>query len=574
MASNVPAPDRDNGADFHTLYADSGYPLGPQESWPPPLKVLVDVMIHSDQAMLVAWGESLIALYNDAHALLIGDRHPETFGRPLFEAANDISDLDEGHFRQALKGQGSHADGLVLPMARTGRSVSMALDTSYTPIWDAGGVGGVLCLSRETTKSFGTEQRQASLLELCDESRGASEPLQLSRTGNAHGEMAGELVDFEAQTGQSLADQPQAKEDLAYLNAALLARVDEERALNERLMQQGDALQRAQRSLAAIFNASSEGLTLCQLIRDVTGRVVDYQVLDVNPAHRVLTGATREQMLSRPVSEIAPPIDPRWIQLAEKAVRSGKPQAFEVKSHATGRWLDIHTSPVDEDLFAQTFIDVTQRRETEEQRRRLLEEMNHRVMNNFQMVAGLLEMQARRSETKAVEDALQTAVRRVRSLSDLHQSLAESPDSAEVDMAPYLTAISEKLRMTIDDPTRIVLKVKACEAQIDAAIALPLGFVVNELVTNAIKYAFPEGACGEINVVFEPTEDRAYNLVIADGGKGLPKVVETKGTGLGMRLVRAFVSQIGGSLEVRNDPGVAYTVSVPNPRHIATPILK
>ena len=362
-----------------------------------------------------------------------------------------------------------------------------------------------------------------------------------------------------------VSEQRRAQADLRRSNAALQAGIQEERTLNERLTAQGEELSRAQQSLSAIFGASSEGLTLCRLIIDASGRGVDYQVLDVNPAHRVLTGASREQMLSEPVSLIAPPIDPRWIETAERTVRSGQPQAFEIRSGATGRWLDIRVSPVSGDLFAQTFIDVTSRHEAEEARIRLLAEMNHRVMNNFQMVASVLEMQASRSESPRLRDQLRTAVRRVQLLSELHLNLATSPDSGEVDVQPFFNAVCERLRATIEDPERIRLIATSCDARLDPGVAVPLGFVINELVTNAIKYAFPAPAAGEINVVFEDLPGRGYRLTVADGGQGLPEVVESKGTGLGMRLVRGFVAQIGGTLEVRHDNGVIYEICVPQP---------
>jgi two-component sensor histidine kinase len=89
-----------------------------------------------------------------------------------------------------------------------------------------------------------------------------------------------------------------------------------------------------------------------------------------------------------------------------------------------------------------------------------------------------------------------------------------------------------------------------------------LGFVVNELVTNAIKYAFPIPAEGEISVAFS-REPEGFLLRVADGGKGIPASVETKGTGLGMRLVSAFVAQVGGTLDIRRSPGVEYVIRVP-----------
>jgi PAS domain S-box-containing protein len=305
---------------------------------------------------------------------------------------------------------------------------------------------------------------------------------------------------------------------------------------------QSEALERAQESLAAIFNASSEGLTLCRLIRDDAGKVTDYQVLDVNPSPHRLTGATRQQMLSMPVSQIAPPVNPRWFISAQLAVASGQPQSFEVRSPVTGRWLDIHVSPVSGDLFAQTFIDVTGRHEMEAQRMRLLAEMNHRVKNNFQMVASVLDLQARRTRSEEVRDQLKAAQRRIYLLAELHDCLAISPDADQIDFQALLQTLCAKLGDLIETD-RIQLRLRSVPARFGSALAMPLGFIVNELVS---------------------TDEAGYRLVVRDGGRGLPKTTLVKGIGLGMRLVSSFVAQIGAGLTVTEESGVEYTILVPH----------
>jgi PAS domain S-box-containing protein len=327
-----------------------------------------------------------------------------------------------------------------------------------------------------------------------------------------------------------------------------------------RLRAQGEALRRAQESLAAIFNASSEGLTLCRLIRDEAGRAVDYQVLDVNPAHARLTGATREQMLSLPVSKIAPPVDPRWFSSAEQAIATRQVQSFEVYSKVTRCWLDIHVAPVLGDVFAQTFIDVTARRAIEEQRARFLVEMNHRVKNNFQMVASVLNIQARRSGNAEVRAHLTTAQQRIQLLAKLHDRLSAAPNAEDLDFRDYLLSLCDQLRALIDEPERIRLEATCEAARLHSRVATALGFVVNELVTNAVKYAFPSGASGQIRVAFTRDGD-GYRLEVGDDGKGLDDGPAPGG--MGRRLVASFVDQIGGALELRHGPGLHYTILIP-----------
>jgi PAS domain S-box-containing protein len=325
---------------------------------------------------------------------------------------------------------------------------------------------------------------------------------------------------------------------------------------------QNEALKNARENLTTIFNASSEGLALCKAIRNASGDLVDYQVLDVNPAHENLTGASRSQMLSKVVSQIAPPVKPIWFESADRALKTGALQTFELRSPVTGRWLDIHVSPVSGDYFAQTFIDVTERHELEQQRVEFIAEMNHRVKNNFQMVASVLNLQARRSHNLEVKDQLKTAQHRIHVLAELHDSLSAAPQVGQVDFSAYLKALCEKLRSSINDADRIELRFSAEPATFDSSVAVPLGFVINELVTNAIKYAFPAPASGVINVVFAAHGD-GYVLKVSDNGQGLSQAKPANSGGLGMRLVKSFVKQIGGEVEVAQKLGLLYSIKIP-----------
>ena len=216
-----------------------------------------------------------------------------------------------------------------------------------------------------------------------------------------------------------------------------------------------------------------------------------------------------------------------------------------------------------------TAIDITARKAIEEALKRsqdnlvrMFAEMNHRVKNNFQMVASVLQLQARRTDSVGARDQLEAAQRRIQVLAELHDSLASAPDSAHVDFQAYLEVLCDKLRGSIDDPARVRLHVRSDPAHLDFGVAIPLGFVVNELVTNAIKHAFPAPSAGDINVSLSASPTGLL-LEIADGGRGLPETHETANGGLGMRLVRSFVDQIGAALEIKHAPGAEYSIAIP-----------
>jgi two-component sensor histidine kinase len=320
------------------------------------------------------------------------------------------------------------------------------------------------------------------------------------------------------------------------------------------------SLQETRRNLAAIYDASTDGLTLCRVIRDPGGRVIDYQVLEVNKAHQDLTGAPGEAVLAKPVSQIAPPVDPRWFTSADLALRTGHMQQFDVRSPWTLRWLNIRVSKVSEELFQQIFIDVTDRHLLDEQRTRLLQEMSHRVANNFQLMASFLSAQAGSAEP-STRAHLKIAEGRVQVLARLHALLAYAESEHAVNAAAYIEELCAQLRRVIDRPEAVVLSTVLEPLDLDADKIVPIGFIINELVTNALKYAFPPPASGSIEVRLAP-EDDLWVLEISDDGVGLSAaggLAETAG-GLGAKLVRTFVAQIDGELSTVSGLGVRHQV--------------
>jgi two-component sensor histidine kinase len=238
-------------------------------------------------------------------------------------------------------------------------------------------------------------------------------------------------------------------------------------------------------------------------------------------------------------------------------------QQFDVRSPDTGRWLNIRVSPVSHDLFHQTFVDVTDRRLLEEQRGQMLMEMSHRVANNFQMVASFLRIQSLHAEPVA-QASLRTAEGRVQVLAKLHSLLAYTESHREIDVAAYVGELCDQLRGVIDRPADITLRC-ACEPLLLAADkVVPIGFIVSELVTNAVKYAFPPPATGVVSVTLK-ADGETWVLTVEDDGRGLAEPPEDRRTpptagGLGTRLIRTFVNQIGGTLTVRSNQGVAFEI--------------
>lgn len=275
-------------------------------------------------------------------------------------------------------------------------------------------------------------------------------------------------------------------------------------------------------------------------------------------------------------------------RLLAEARDSGRPLSIEyraVQPDGTVRWLlcRAETLPDPEGKprkLVGTHVDITSRKEVEQQRELLFHELNHRVKNNFQVVASLLRMQAGRVEDGVAREHLNNAMRRVMTMADVHTSLYKAGHIDTVDFADYMRDLCEKISNSVLLNSRVKCHVRAETAILKVDRAIPLGLVVNELVMNSIKHAFPGGAEGEIHVTFEP-RDEQFLLAVTDDGVGLPAEgpVDTsmqavkRGNGLGLRLIEAFSQQAGGTLKFeRGRQGARFEIWLPKAIFIASDI--
>ncbi|QNA85028.1 DUF4118 domain-containing protein [Sphingomonas sp. So64.6b] len=209
------------------------------------------------------------------------------------------------------------------------------------------------------------------------------------------------------------------------------------------------------------------------------------------------------------------------------------------------------------ELFRRAARRATQERDREIADRDLfLAEFDHRMKNNFAIVAGLLDMQKRRAADPATADALGVAQMRIDSIARAHRHLYRGGDQpGMVEMRDYLgdlcTALSEALFLR----GGITLTCDTDEASVPRDRAVSIGLVVNELVTNAAKHAFPGRDIGAILVTFRNVSGGGWIVTVSDDGVGLPEapVVTGRDNGLGGRLIEAFARQAGGTLRTDSD---------------------
>ncbi|MEI7945420.1 MAG: histidine kinase dimerization/phosphoacceptor domain -containing protein [bacterium] len=193
----------------------------------------------------------------------------------------------------------------------------------------------------------------------------------------------------------------------------------------------------------------------------------------------------------------------------------------------------------------------------------LLKEIHHRVKNNLQIISSLLRLQAGKLESSEAKAALNATQDRVHSMALIHEHLYRSENLAAVDMASYLKHLCQQLFRTLAvTPDTLHLRLELAHVNLGIDQAIPCGLLVNELVTNAFKHAFPAGRGGEVLVELQPLEDgQGWRLRVSDDGAGLPAGFDVQNmTSLGMKLISDLTGQLGGRLEIGSGPETVFTV--------------
>jgi two-component sensor histidine kinase len=206
----------------------------------------------------------------------------------------------------------------------------------------------------------------------------------------------------------------------------------------------------------------------------------------------------------------------------------------------------------------------------------LMREIHHRVKNNLQIVASLLNLQASRIRMPEARAEFASARDRVRALATLHRHLYMHGEVHTIDMPGFLAELCNQLFQAMGETPgrRIKLLIEASPLQLSSDQAVPLSLIVTETVTNAVKYAFPAGRDGQVSVKLTADADSAY-LVVEDDGVGIPAgKTETESgprDGIGITLIRGFARQLGATLNVHEGDGTRYSLTVPLHREAAEP---
>jgi len=186
----------------------------------------------------------------------------------------------------------------------------------------------------------------------------------------------------------------------------------------------------------------------------------------------------------------------------------------------------------------------------------LIKEIHHRVKNNFHIVASLLEIQSSYLKNKEALSAIKESQHRIHSMSIIHQRLYQSETLSTIHLPEYIYELVEYLRESYSMRENIAFSLQIENIELNHAKAITLGLILNEAITNSIKYAFTETEEGKIAISLVHISDSQIMLSIADNGKGLPSDFDQKmGTSMGMEMLQGLTDDLGGSLSIETNNG-------------------
>jgi PAS domain S-box-containing protein len=192
----------------------------------------------------------------------------------------------------------------------------------------------------------------------------------------------------------------------------------------------------------------------------------------------------------------------------------------------------------------------------------LLKEIHHRVKNNLQIIISLFNLQSNYITDENALKALKEGQNRIKSMALIHERFYQSEGLSKIDFDGYIKRLAENLFMSYNiNHENVKLIIDADKVALDIDTAVPCGLIINELISNALKYAFDVGAVGEVYIGFKSLDDDLCQLTIGDNGKGLVEGYDVENSDtLGMQLVHALTDQLEGKLSVLNKNGLHFTV--------------
>lgn len=336
-----------------------------------------------------------------------------------------------------------------------------------------------------------------------------------------------------------------------------------------------EELRRSEEKYRAIYDQAYIGIAQVDL---------DGYFLNVNQQWCEISGYSDEELKGAHFNSLTAP---EYREMGEtfreelKAKRKDRVSFEKQNIHKDGSRIDLNVTVAtvkdregEPDYFVSVFEDITERKRNEQELVRslrekevLLREVHHRVKNNLQVISSILNLQTNFVDDENTLQILRESQNRIGSMSFIHESLYRTDEFASIDLAQYVKELSTNLhRSYYKNGDDIQLEHELENVDLDLDQAIPCGLIINELLSNALKYAFPEGQEGKVHIGVHEEEKEDGNMEvkirIADNGVGLPEGYEIgESDSLGLQLVSSLLEQIGGEIRLKRDNGTDHLIT-------------
>ena len=333
-----------------------------------------------------------------------------------------------------------------------------------------------------------------------------------------------------------------------------------------------EALIESERRYRSLFASMRDGYAHLRSIQDTDNKSPSPpEIIDSNPAFEKITGFSREEILNKTLQEILPDVDPDLDAACLKTTETGEPQEFEITLSDPPRFFELSLYSPRSGECATIFHDITEKKKRNEETKQslrekeiLLKEIHHRVKNNMQVISSLLMLQKETISDPEMRELFAQSESRVYSIALVHEKLYQSENLSRIEYGEYLQMMGDYILASrqVKEGT-IVLETHAPGIYLSIDKAVPLSLITNELLTNSLKHAFPDGRKGIITICMEKKENRIIYR-FSDDGIGFPADIDFENTQtLGMQLVTSLVNQLLGTITLRREKGTVFEIVFP-----------
>ncbi len=310
------------------------------------------------------------------------------------------------------------------------------------------------------------------------------------------------------------------------------------------------------------------------------------EFIDINDGFLNLTGYTREEVIGKTIFDLGIWHHDKDRQHLVEALQatgqvSNMETGFRLKNDSVIPCLySAKSFSLEDGTYVLSIVsDITELKSAEDkikasllEKEILLKEIHHRVKNNLQVISGLLNLQSHYIKEEESKEIYRESQNRIITMALIHEELYQREDLSSIDFADFLQNLSDNLLSSYGmDRRRISIELDIKEAELIIDTAIPCGLIINELVSNSLKHAFPGNQKGEIRVKLHSTGNKGYSLKISDNGVGFPRGMNFRQTkSLGLQLVTVLVDQLGGTIKMVKRKGTTFNITFKEYREAGT----